>query len=175
MSPLEELISSTELRIKDAQSRSDYHAVTEISMQFNDSVSNLDKCVDVLNKELTASYDKCGSLRENLVLCAAWDHADLSSVDILCALLARPDRSNSVEMIVDLLFKIPSPKSVPFLVAAFSRKYNYDIYDEIAVKCLDALAEINTADAWDAIKGALTSPSERIREHAQELLEFRPI
>jgi HEAT repeat protein len=76
-------------------------------------------------------------------------------------------------MIVDILYKIPSPQAVPFLAEASLRKYDYDSYAEFAVKCLEALAVINTPEAWAAIEAALGSSSDRVRERARELIDYR--
>ena len=105
----------------------------------------------------------------DLLLISAAIHADLRFIDELCELLAMKSPEVPDEMIADILYKIPSPKAVPWLAEALFRKHDYDVYDECNVKCLEALYAIRTPDALDAVESAITSSSERVRERAREL------
>jgi hypothetical protein len=133
----------------------------------------LTDCSEDIKEELRAWIRGSGRVRIDLLLTAAANHPNVRFIEELCALLALKNPKVPDEGIVDILFKIPSPKAVPCLTEALSRRYDYDMYDEFNVKCLDTLAAIGTADAYAAIERALSSTSERIRMRAQELTQGR--
>jgi hypothetical protein len=144
MSKLKGLISRYDQRLSEASSLSDREAVLNILTEYRESVEALKDCSEAIREELDVIVNKNGRARIDLLLSAAYIHPDLSYVDSLCALLALRDPKLPNEQIVDILRKIPSPKSVPYLKTAVLVTFSYDAYDEFGVKCLDALAATNT-------------------------------
>lgn len=78
MSKLRELICHFDVRLKDAQSRSDRPAVLTILEEYKEALKNLGCDVDAVNEELTAAVHKSGAVRMDLLLTAAWIYSDLS-------------------------------------------------------------------------------------------------
>ena len=92
---------------------------------------------------------------------------------ILCSVLHRQLFDVSSDDIVTALGEIADPRSVPFLVEAMWWTPDWDEYQQLAKKCVWALARIGTPDALEALRDAASVGSDILREEAQYELNRR--
>ncbi len=173
MSQLKELMQRYDRLLR--QSIGDHAAVLQLVSEFRKSTLDLKNSPREINEELSSMINKMDKKRLDLLLIAASANPSPEYVENLCALLEMQDQTLPNEQIVDLLYVIRSPKAVPYLEKARLLKLPHDEYDEFAVKCLDALAVIDTTEGWAAVQAAAASSSPRIKEHAKELLGWRKL
>ncbi|MES2788823.1 MAG: hypothetical protein V4719_04315 [Planctomycetota bacterium] len=107
----------------------------------------------------------------SLTFVSAWSNISDEYTDVLCEILTDQNCSQWHEQTVELLAELPNPELVPILTKALGYRWNFDEWNCIPRKALAALFEINTPEAIAAIRYALNSDEQSIRDEAMELLE----
>jgi hypothetical protein len=171
MTNLKEITSRYDQELSKAAALLNHQAILKLVAEYRNTVSRLKDCSNFIDEELRSVTINGRHL--DLILIAAYLRPNQRFVESLCKMLALGDPSFPNEQIVDILYKIPNPASIPYLADALKRKFAYDEYDEFGVKCLDALYAINTPEAWLVIESASASSSPRIKETALKLNSMR--
>ena len=137
---------------------------------FLDSLTGVEGCIAA---ELSTSAEEEDWGRFGRYVVAAMHHPGKSYVPVLCSVLSRQLSEVNNEDVVSLLDDITDPRSVPFLVEAMWWTPDWDEYQQLAKKCVWALARIGTPDALEALRDAASVGSDILREEAQYELNRR--
>lgn len=172
MSEIRQLIEEYDQKLRAANTARQYSSVLNLLNEFRRSVRSMTDCSINISEFIAEAIDSTKRFRIDLWLSAAYMHPSVDYVDNLCRLLDLKDKAIPNEMIVEILCLIPSQRSVKSLLEACLNPLLYDPSEEFGIKCLDALAAINTPDAWQAIGSLQGSSSPLMAHRINELLEW---
>ena len=156
-------------------SQKSYSKIDELSKEFDRKVRLLKNVEPEVLEGLLKVFRKLSL--ENYCkdaydwLFVAYCHPSKIYIPVLCDLLNLEKVDCPNETIVEIMEELKCKECFPVLKKTLNTKLSYDPDEQLALKILDALVEIDELEAIQVLKECLNSPSYTIREEAELLLE----
>ncbi|MBA3935991.1 MAG: hypothetical protein H0X38_00865 [Planctomycetes bacterium] len=139
--------------------------LSDFRQEFSSSVDFSDEINEMLSSQTEGHEDK----NISLLLMAAYFQQNKKYIINLCKLLSINSNVIPYENLVEILEELADPYSIPFLKKKIDTISGHRDALEIASKCIDALASIDTTESWAAIGDISRSESIVKNEAAQAL------
>lgn len=166
-------LDSFRLQFKEIASQKQSH-IAETTLLFEEMKSQLQNVppdITEVKSLLKAIVVDPGIPIASLVLISAWYNPSQDYLPELCEIVRSPQAAAWHEQAIDLMGELKNPESVRTLAIAVTYRWEFDESRCVPIKALEALAEMDTAEANAIIKQAVDDEDVIVRIAAAELLE----
>jgi len=168
---IEKLVKEYSQKLAEASTQQQNKDVSRLSTEYLTEVSKLKNVEVEIAQALSKIVSEPCMDNRNLWILAAQLHPSGLYFDYANAMLMSDDVCIWHEGIIELAQLTKDSRYIESLEELLSKDLQYDTDKAVAVRALEAIAEIGTPEAVDILKRNLASPFEQIREEAEIMLD----